>query len=193
MFSGQSPGMENDTIVAQPNFSKFTSRNNPPGEMFAPPRYIEAQLASAPPEHLPPIAIAALPYVPQFGSHFGLDLITKEIVKLCEALAREHCSTVLHVPITRQLPHKTAPQPQVVAPPDSHIASTGISVVWGYYVVEGETEAVPIVKSRRRPQDEWALNDIKISMPIRFAKYSEGKLGPWKYRFEERRQLVEKG
>ncbi|XXG95341.1 hypothetical protein Hte_001602 [Hypoxylon texense] len=180
--------MEDNTIRPESDFSQFTSRNNPPGEIFAPPRYIEAQLLSASPEHLPPIAIAALPYVPQFGSHFGLDLITKEIVKLCEAIAREHCSTVLHVPITRQLPHKTTPQPQ-----DSQIASTGVPIVWGYYVVEGETEAVPIVKSRRRPPDEWALNDVKIIMPIRFAKYSKGKLGPWKYRFEERRQLVEKG
>ncbi|KAI1775969.1 hypothetical protein F4818DRAFT_441244 [Hypoxylon cercidicola] len=142
-----------------PDFSTSASRNNPPGEIFASPRYITAQLASALPEHLPPIAIAALPYVPQFGSHFGLDLITKEIVKVCEVLAREQCNTVLHIPITRQWPYKAAPQPQVVAPSNSQVPLTGVPVLWGYYAVKGKAETVPIVKSKRRPQDEWLLND----------------------------------
>lgn len=170
-------GMDNITF-------KSTPRSNPPGDSFALPQYIAAQLASASTEHLPSIVVTALPYVPQFGSHFGLNLMTKQMVKVCEALAVGHCNAVLHVPITRQWPHEE------VASPGSRLLLTENPILWGYYVVGEEAEVVPIVKSRRRPRDEWALDDLTILMPIRFAKYSEGKLGPWTYRFVQRRELA---
>ncbi|KAI1760020.1 hypothetical protein GGR53DRAFT_107685 [Hypoxylon sp. FL1150] len=169
------------------NIVSRSTRCNPPGSSFASPTYIAAQLASTAIEHLPSVLITALPHAPQFGSHFGLSLLTKQAVRACEALAMQHCNTVLHIPITRHWPHGD------VAPPGSQLSLTEAPFLWGYYDVGDEAEAVPIIKSKRRPNDEWVLNDLTLPMPIRSAIYSGGKLGPWTYKIVQRREVAMAG
>ncbi|KAI2617860.1 hypothetical protein GGR54DRAFT_640944 [Hypoxylon sp. NC1633] len=130
-------------------------RHNPPAEEFAPREYIAAQLMLNPPSHLSPIQIAALPIVPQFGPYLGLNLITKSIMKVSEMVAEDYAGTIIEVPIRQWWP------------------------LWGYWVV-GNHQYVPIVKPNTRPTDEGLLQDKTMKMPLRYAEYSSGNLGPWK-------------
>ncbi|KAI0173047.1 hypothetical protein GGR52DRAFT_571550 [Hypoxylon sp. FL1284] len=143
-------------------------RNNPPGRDFAPPRFIAAQLQSAP-DVLPcPLALVALPHVPQFGSHFGLNLITKQDVDRSEQLFRKHYGRVLHIPIMSHWPRSREVTPagsqEVVLSGSRAVAP----ILWGYYVIEGEAETVPIVRPRLVPSDESLLDSIGIEMPRRW-------------------------
>lgn len=178
--------MEETTSSEQPGFSGLKARPNPPAIDFAPPQYVMAQLRSDPPAHIPPIARVALPHVPQFGSHFGLGLVTRERVEACETHAVNTSGAVCRIPLLREWPPRQAESPAVAL---QH--STYTPWLFGYYVINGED--LPIVKSISRPEEEWLLASRRINMPIRFARYSMGKLEPWIYTFKERRELVETG
>lgn len=164
-----------------------------PAAEFAPPEYIAAQLRSIPPKGLPSEAIAALPHVPQFGNHFGVKLVTKRHIKLCEALAMEACGAVLQIPIQRALPllpPEALPEALPEAPPLAPQMSS-VPFLWGYWVLDDKK--TPVIKPKSRPRDEWILGNHNLVMPIRCAEYSNGKLGPWHYSFAQRHNLANTG
>ncbi|KAI0376060.1 hypothetical protein F5Y04DRAFT_286295 [Hypomontagnella monticulosa] len=167
------------------NVTHEAEASKSPATEFAPPEYLAAQLRSDPPKDLPPEAIAALPHVPQFGSHFGIRLLTKKHIKLCEDIAIEKTGAVLHIPIRMPWP-PLAPEPPGM--PLLSPQTPALPFLWGYWVL-GDKKA-PIIKPKSRPPDEGCLGDQALIMPFRYANYSHGQLGPWQYEFTERGNLA---
>lgn len=50
-----------------------------------------------------------------------------------------------------------------------------------------------MVKPAHRPMDEWRLEQKDILLPLRFAEYADGSLGPWQYRFVKRCDVADWG
>ncbi|KAI0888514.1 uncharacterized protein GGS22DRAFT_156073 [Annulohypoxylon maeteangense] len=121
-----------------------------------------------------------LPYAPQYGPYFHVQLLTRRALKHCKMIQKRKSRGVLHIPLEASLPPK---QPEV-----GPVQVINFAWFWGYWVI-GDRR-IPIVKSRQRPLDEELLNNSRIIMPIRFALYLRGILWPWQYDFVERRELV---